>query len=334
MINPAVLDDAAAIRRRFDEATPFRHVRVEDFLEPAAAESLLRDFPAFDTGRAINEHGTVGRKAVLERVTAVSPFYGEFYRYINSRPFLDAMSALTGIRDLIADETLHGGGTHENLDGQGLDVHIDFNIDERRMLHRRVNLLLYLNKEWRDEWGGLIEFHSNPWDPSADTVKSFSPLFNTAVIFATGEHSWHGFQQIALPPDLKHLSRKSFSIYLYTRERPEREAVAPHTTFYVPQPLTTRIEAGVALTERDADAIREAVSNRDGLLRLYQRLLVEKEQRLRDLMRLRADAAGRGVVSPDEIVLSRRTWKGIMMLHRLKYRLGVLRRRFARGGPR
>ncbi len=52
------------------------------------------------------------------------------------------MSALTGIPDLIADETLFGGGTHENLDGQGLDVHIDFNIDERRMLHRRVNLLV------------------------------------------------------------------------------------------------------------------------------------------------------------------------------------------------
>ena len=97
MIRSDVLTDAANICRRFQEATPFRHVLVEDFLEPAAAESLLADFPAFDRKQAINEYGTVGRKAVFERVTAISPFYREFYGYINSRPFLDAMSALTGI---------------------------------------------------------------------------------------------------------------------------------------------------------------------------------------------------------------------------------------------
>jgi hypothetical protein len=333
MIRREVMDDAAGIRRRFEEATPFPHVLVENFLEAAAAESLLRDFPSFDARRAVNEHGTVGRKAVLERVTAVSPFYAEFYRYINSRAFLDAMSALTGIAGLIADETLHGGGTHENLDGQGLDLHIDFNIDERRMLHRRVNLLIYLNKEWSDDWGGLIELHKDPWVAQGNEVRSFAPLFNHAVIFATSERSWHGFQQIALPPDRKHLSRKSFSIYLYTRERPAAEAAAPHTTFYVPQPLATRVEPGVALTQRDADAIKEALANRDNLLRLYQRLLVEKEQRLRDLLRIREDAAAHGVVSPDEIVLSRRTWRAIMALHRLKYRLGALRRRLGRRNP-
>jgi hypothetical protein len=161
-------------------------------------------------------------------------------------------------------------------------------------------------------------------------MRSFPPLFNHAVIFATSERSWHGFRQIALPPGRKHLSRKSFSIYLYTRERPVAEAAAPHTTFYVPQPLTTRVAPGVTLTQHDADAIKEAVGNRDNLLRLYQRLLVEKEQRLRDLMRIRGKAATEGVVSPDEIVLSRRTWKAIMTLHRLKYRIGALRRRLGR----
>lgn len=329
MIRRGVIDGAADIRGRFEAATPFPHALVEGFLEDGAAESLLRDFPAFDDRHAVNEHGTVGRKAVVERVTAVSPFYASFYRYINSSGFLDAMSALTGIPGLIADETLHGGGTHENLDGQGLDMHVDFNIDERRMLHRRVNLLIYLNKEWEDDWGGLIEFQSDPWSAQGNVVRSFRPLFNHAVIFATSEHSWHGFRQIALPPGRKHLSRKSFSIYLYTRDRPASEAVAPHTTFYVPQPLTTRIEAGVTLTERDADAIKEAVSNRDSLLRLYQRLLVEKEQRLRDLMRVREDAAADGVPA-DSIVLSRRTWKAIMALHRLKYRAGALHRRLVR----
>jgi hypothetical protein len=330
MIRSDVLDASSSIRQRFQDATPFRHVLVENFLESAAAESLLVDFPVFDRRKAINEHGIVGRKAVVEHVTAVSPFYRQFYGYINSRPFLEAMSALTGIPDLIADETLFGGGTHENLDGQGLDVHIDFNIDERRMLHRRVNLLVYLNKEWEESWGGSIELHSNPWDPATNTVRSFLPLFNHAVIFQTSEYSWHGFKRITLPEDRKHVSRKSFSIYLYTKDRPIAEVAAPHTTFYVPQPLSTRFAPGVTLSERDTDEIRTAVANRDGLLRMYQKLLVEKEQRLHDFMRIKQDALGRGGPSPNDIVLSPRTWRMIMALHRLKYRFNVFRRRFWR----
>jgi len=124
------------------------------------------------------------------------------------------MSELTGISDLIADETLFGGGTHDNQDGQGLDNHVDFNFDERRMLHRRINLLIYLNKEWEDEWGGAIELHSNPRNAAVDEVKSFLPIFNRALIFETSEYTWHGFRRITLPPDRQHLSRKSFSIYL------------------------------------------------------------------------------------------------------------------------
>jgi hypothetical protein len=98
----------------------------------------------------------------------------------------------------------------------------------------------------------------------------------------------------------------------------------------VPQPLSARFDAGVTLSALDADEIRTAVANRDGLLRMYQKLLVEKEQRLRDFMGARQDALARGGTSSDEIVLSHRTWRMIMALHRLKYRLNVLRRRFWR----
>lgn len=152
MISAATLASLDALRRSFLDARPFRHVVIDGFLEPAACESLLRDFPPFHERYARDEHGGVGRKAVVERVPDVSAFYRSFYAYINSPPFLDAVSRLTGIDDLMADPTLFGGGTHENLSGQALDVHVDFNIDERRMLHRRVNLLLYLNHEWRSTW--------------------------------------------------------------------------------------------------------------------------------------------------------------------------------------
>ena len=118
MIHPDVIRRAAEIQRAFQQARPFRHVAIDNFLVPDNCESLLRDFPAFDEKRATNELGRIGRKAVVERVSDISAFYGAFYQYINSGAFLDAMSNLTGIQELIADKTLFGGGTHNNLSDQ------------------------------------------------------------------------------------------------------------------------------------------------------------------------------------------------------------------------
>jgi hypothetical protein len=317
MIRPQVLANALEHQHGFQSARPFRHVAVEDFLEPGIAEALLADFPPFDRRGALNEHGEVGGKAVLESVSSISPSYSAFYRYINSKPFLDAMSELTGIPELLADATLFGGGTHENLDGQGLDVHVDFNIDERRMLHRRVNLLVYLNKEWEAHWCGSIELHSDPWTPKADQVKSFLPLFNRAVIFETNEYSWHGFKRIALPEAKKQLSRKSFSIYLYSKDRPAEEVVAPHRTFYVPAPPPERLAAGVTLTAQDAEDMQIALASRDGLLRMYQKMLIEKEQRLQDFM---TQSAG--------------VWFLVQLLRRARYQLGSLARKLGLRGSR
>src|SRR5450631_379770 len=123
MIHPDILTRAAEIQREFLQAKPFRHVAIDNFLLPDKCESLLRDFPAFDKEHATNELGLTGRKAVVEHVSNISPFYRAFYQYINSETFLDAMSKLTGIQDLIADKTLFGGGTHNTLSDKGLDVH-------------------------------------------------------------------------------------------------------------------------------------------------------------------------------------------------------------------
>jgi Rps23 Pro-64 3,4-dihydroxylase Tpa1-like proline 4-hydroxylase len=284
MINEQIIANAPDIRRSFESAVPFRHVQIDNFLKPEICEGLLSDFPSFDKEKAKNELGYVGGKAVTENVSSVSSFYAKFYEYINSKPFLQIMSDLTGVQDLFADETLFGGGTHENLDGQYLDAHIDFNIDERRMLHRRLNLLIYLNKEWDQAWGGSIELHSNPRIPETNEIKGFVPLFNRAVIFETNEYSWHGFPVIRLPQDKKHLSRKSFSIYLYTKDRPAEEVVAPHTTFYVARPFPDHVKSGQVLAESDYQYLRGLMANRDGLIQMYQDLLIQKEQRLRDFM--------------------------------------------------
>jgi Rps23 Pro-64 3,4-dihydroxylase Tpa1-like proline 4-hydroxylase len=324
MIQPHVLEKALDIQYQFQQAKPFKHVAIDNFLDEVTCESLLADFPAFDPERARNELGQIGAKAVNERVSAISSAYKSFYEYINSKPFLEQVSELTGIQDLIADATLFGGGTHENRDGQSLDVHIDFNVDERRMLHRRLNLLVYLNKEWDSAWGGDIELHSDPRNQIANQVTSFKPLFNRAVIFETNEYSWHGFRRIALPPDKKHLSRKSISVYLYTKDRPAEEVVAPHTTFYVAAPMPDNITAGHTLSEEDVTQLKILMASRDGLLGMYQNLLIEKEQRLRNFMRAHQD----GLVDHN-VILGSRSWRLLMTLHKIRY---SIRHFFKRNG--
>lgn len=269
-VDQAVPAAADAIRSRFETAEPFKHAVVENFFHPALAEVLLRDFPAFDPERAKNEFGQIGGKAVNERIGTISGAYRRLAAHIQSPEFLSLVGRLTGLSDLLPDPNLYGGGTHENRHGQALDPHVDFNYDPATRLHRKLNLLVYLNKEWREAWGGSIELHSDPRRPDGNRITSFTPDFNRAVIFETNERSWHGFPRIILPEDKRHLSRKSLSIYLYTRTRPAHEIVPEHGTFYVQRPLPTRYHPGLALTREDIDEITSLLAGRDDWIQKYQ----------------------------------------------------------------
>jgi hypothetical protein len=209
---------------------------------------------------------------VNTRIAQISPAYQELYREISSKPFLELISKLSGISDLILDPAMFGGGTHENLDGQELDPHVDFNYDEAEQLHRRLNLIVYLNKGWKNEWGGGLEIHSNPRRPDENQVQAYGPVFNRAVMFETNEYSWHGFSKIALPEDQRHRSRKSISIYLYTKDRPKEETAPRHATFYVQRPLPKRFAEGYTLRAQDAVELQTLLVRRDTWIELYQKM--------------------------------------------------------------
>ena len=275
MISADVLARSAAIRASYQAAKPFRHVCLEGFLEAEVAESLLTEFPPFDAKHARSEMGKAGGKAVVTDLASIGPAYQAFYDYMRSHAFLGAMSDLLGIPDLLFDPAMYGGGTHENLDSQELDPHIDFNYDPVRRLHRRLNLLIYLNKEWEPAWGGGIELHSDPRDWERDEVKVFNCSFNRGVVFETNEHSWHGFPRIRLPEGKQHLSRKCISVYLYTRTRPKEEIAPPHGTFYVQRPLPARIAAGHTLTREDVEEVKRLLIHRDGWILRYQQRELE-----------------------------------------------------------
>lgn len=270
LVSPAVARDAAAIREGFLAARPFRHCVIPDFFAPAFADALLRQFPDFSRGNHLNEDGIAGGKSTVERIRDLGEAYATLDDCIQSPDFLQLISRLTGIDNLLYDPDYFGGGTHENRDGQSLDTHIDFNYHPATGWHRRLNLIVYLNPEWHDGWGGALELQRDPHDPASNEVVRLAPLFNRCVIFETTEHSWHGFPTITLPPERTDASRRSVALYFYTRERPAEETAPSHSTVYVDRPLPGHLAPGHVLDARDVAALQELMARRDAhLRRLY-----------------------------------------------------------------
>jgi hypothetical protein len=259
---PHVAIQASTLATKFASRDPFRHVVIDDFFASAFAERLLAGFPPFERGNARNEAGEPGQKSTVERIRGLGPAYAALDDLVRSAEFLDLVGRITGIAGLLYDPYYFGGGTHENRPGQDLDPHVDFNRHPVEGWHRRLNLIVYLNREWDDAWGGALALHSDP-RAADDRVLTITPLFNRCVIFETTESSWHGFSRIAPPAQRADVSRKSVALYFYTRERPAEELADSHSTIYVDRPLPERFRPGITLTAQDMEELRALLARRD-----------------------------------------------------------------------
>ena len=262
LINPRVLEQSVDIAKRFAPREPFRHVVIENFFSAEYANRLLADFPQFERGNARNEAGELGNKSTVERVRELSPSYRDLDELIKSSEFLRLIGKLTGIENLLYDPFYFGGGTHENREGQDLDPHVDFNRHPIENWHRRLNLIVYLNPEWQDGWGGSLEIHTDPRSDE-NRVELITPLFNRCVIFETTETSWHGFSRITLPDSCKNLSRRSIALYFYTTSRPADETADTHSTIYVDRALPLHYVTGKTLRDADIEELRILLKRRD-----------------------------------------------------------------------
>lgn len=281
LIDSRVRAQTPEIAARFARRQPFRHVVIDDFLAAPFANRLLAEFPPFERGNARNEAGELGSKSTVERIRELGSSYSELDDLIQLPAFLELVGKLTGIDDLLYDPWYFGGGTHENRAGQDLDPHVDFNRHPIENWHRRLNLIVYLNPEWEDAWGGSLELHVDPRSPD-NRIELITPLFNRCVIFETTETSWHGFSRIAPPPDRMNETRRSIALYFYTRERPAEELADTHSTIYVDRPLPDHFKPGTALTEANIEELRILLARRD-----------QHNQRLyRDITKLSAELEG------------------------------------------
>ncbi len=282
---------------RFRDARPFRHLVIDSFFAADFIDRLTREFPAFERGNARNEQGELGGKSTVERIRELGPAYVALDEWVQSQAFLQWLSTATGIPDLRYDPWYFGGGTHDNRHGQELDPHVDFNRHPETGQHRRLNLIVYLNQRWEDDWGGALELHSDPRSEQ-DEVSLITPSYNRCVVFETTEWSWHGFSRIGLPESEQHRSRRSIALYFYTEHRPSDELAPEHSTIYVDRPLPERFRPGLLLSERDVQELRTLLARRDQHnQRLYQELVdLTQQLRPRPPIRSALASASRGLL--------------------------------------
>ena len=235
-------------RSDFARADPFPHIVIDDFLPTDVAETLLADFLHTQEGWKHYHHYNE-RKLGLTDLDQMSPHIRAVFEALLSQPTIDFISKLSGIEGLVSDPDLEGAGMHRVPPGGHLNIHTDFlTHTKKRSWHRHINLLIYLNKDWKEEWCGNLEL----WDKEmTHCVQSVAPAFNRCVIFNTVPKSYHGHpHKLACPQDE---SRRHILLYYY---RDEGRPLELTPTDYQPLP--------------DDSAFKKAMVAADArLLRLY-----------------------------------------------------------------
>jgi Rps23 Pro-64 3,4-dihydroxylase Tpa1-like proline 4-hydroxylase len=213
---------------RYQANLPFAHIYFDNFLPTSDAEAVLLDFPSPKELKWSEFSNQNERKLAFDVVEKLPDSIRNVMYFLNSRPVIQFLEILTGIDGVIPDPYFVGGGLHQIKPGGHLEVHADFNRHNKLKLDRRINLLLYLNKDWKEEYGGHFEL----WNRDVTQAEQkILPLFNRCAIFSTTDYSFHGHPTpLTCPPDR---SRKSLATYYYSNGRPEEELSDSHSTLFM-----------------------------------------------------------------------------------------------------
>jgi hypothetical protein len=222
--------DPAALRERYRTAEPFPHIVLDGLFDDAQLARVLAEFPKPDQTRWMRFDSPTEKKlGYFHEHSTITDTVRAFLDALNGFEMLLWLEALTGIEGLIPDPYFGGGGLHQIEPGGFLKIHADFNVHPKLKLDRRINMLVYLNENWREEWGGHLEL----WDAGMTACRQrILPLFNRTVIFSTTDTAFHGHPHPLTSPE--GVTRKSVSLYYYTAGRPEEERSPAHDTIFPP----------------------------------------------------------------------------------------------------
>jgi hypothetical protein len=223
---------AASMREEYRRAQPFPHAVIDGLVPDAVLDAVLDEFP--ETNGQWRQFDDPRQKKFGGGVTELDlgPTTRNVLAEFNSWAFIEFVQALTGINEpLIPDPYYRGGGLHQILPGGYLKVHADFNRHPEFGLDRRVNVLLYLNRDWQPEWGGQLEL----WNAAMTHAdQRIEPVFNRMVIFTITDAAFHGHPDPLACPAGR--ARRSLAFYYYSNGRPDEERSETHRTLFQHRP--------------------------------------------------------------------------------------------------
>jgi Rps23 Pro-64 3,4-dihydroxylase Tpa1-like proline 4-hydroxylase len=218
---------SASAHSSYINAKPFPHIVLDDFFDPEIVNGVLSEFPKPDAIRWQRFDNANEIKLASAADASFGPLTRLFLYHLNSITFLEFLSKVTGVDNLIPDPRFEGGGLHQIVRGGKLGVHADFNKHAVYGLDRRLNLLLYLNKNWLEEFGGHLQLWNRDMTRCETKVL---PIFNRVMIFSTTDFTYHGHPDPLNCPE--GMTRKSLALYYFTKGRPAEEVSGAHSTIF------------------------------------------------------------------------------------------------------
>lgn len=248
----------SSLSRQFRENPPYPHLHFREFLDPGVAAEMAAEFPGLQTDAWTRYKHQNENKLGLTQQALFPPLLSQAVDELNSPEFVSWLSQVTGIPGLLADDSLEGGGLHQSGPGGFLNIHTDFSMHHyHKHWRRRVNLILYLNPNWQEQWGGAIEL----WDRDVSRcVARVLPVLNDALIFQTDDISYHGFPEPLRCPEGE--SRKSVALYYYTLD-PDAP-VTGRSTNYRARPGDGPLKSAMIWLDKEAVAFYSRAKARFG----------------------------------------------------------------------
>ena len=217
--------NVSKLNNEFTSTVPHQMVVLDNFLPEVLVAKM------FDESQTIPEQywktfTRRGSKMLECNNMTVSPAATEFINQLHSQEGMAWLSSVTGIENLIPDPYLVGAGYSKITNGSSLKVHTDFNWNDTLKLHRVISLVLYLTPNWKEEYGGTLNFYDYN---NEHIVKSVPSLYNRAIIWKNHERCFHGCPEpVTCPPEL---SRNAFRLFFYVANT-TGEKVSPHRSLY------------------------------------------------------------------------------------------------------
>jgi Rps23 Pro-64 3,4-dihydroxylase Tpa1-like proline 4-hydroxylase len=224
--------DRQQLYNKFMAEEPINHLVFDNFVDEYYLSNVLTEIKQIPTSvwdnlpLGINrEEDNIyfSKKTALSKCDDVGPYTREIFNALNSQEMMKFLEDITGIKGLLPDPSYLGGGIHRIKTGGRLGIHCDFNIHPQLQKYRRLNVLIYLNKDWKPSYNGEFEF----WNETmTERTKSVPPIFNRMVLFRINDTAYHGHPIPWEGPE--GCERLSLAAYYYTEDRPESEKAPFH----------------------------------------------------------------------------------------------------------